>query len=97
MMHQPVDQGRGQCVVHIEEGSPFPEGAIRGDHDRTGFVPGGDYLEQQVGPALVDGQIAQLIEEKGLLLRPGRDPVAWGKVGQVVPCSCSSVPLQKRS
>jgi hypothetical protein len=29
MMHQPVDQGRGQGVVHIEQGAPFPEGSIR--------------------------------------------------------------------
>ena len=26
VMHQPVDQGRGQGVVHIKEGAPFPEG-----------------------------------------------------------------------
>ena len=63
VMHQPVDQGRGQGVVHIQEGSPFPEGSIRGEHDRAGFVPGGDYLEQQIGPALIDRQIAQLIEK----------------------------------
>ena len=29
MMHQPVDQGRGQGVVHIEQDAPFPEGSIR--------------------------------------------------------------------
>jgi len=62
MMHQPIDQGRGQGVVHVEQGAPFPEGSIRGQHDRSGFVTGRHYLEQQVGPTLVDGQIAQLIE-----------------------------------
>jgi hypothetical protein len=30
VMHQPVDQGCCQCVVHIEQGAPFPEGSIRG-------------------------------------------------------------------
>jgi hypothetical protein len=30
VMHQPVDQGRGQGVVHVEQGAPFPEGSIRG-------------------------------------------------------------------
>jgi len=30
VMHQPVDQGRGQGVVHVKEGAPFPEGSIRG-------------------------------------------------------------------
>src|SRR5271157_3681020 len=64
VMHQPVDQGRCQGVVHIKEGAPFPEGSIRGDHDRSDFITGGDNLEQQIGPALVDGQIAQLIEEE---------------------------------
>ena len=63
VMHQPVDQGRCQGVVHIKEFAPFPEGTIRGDHDRSNFITGGDNLEQQIGPALVDGQIAQLIEE----------------------------------
>jgi len=63
-MHQPVDQGRCQGVVHIKEFAPFPEGTIRGDHDRSDFITGGDNLEQQIGPALVDGQIVQLIEEE---------------------------------
>ena len=64
VMHQPVDQGRGQGVVHVKQGAPFPEGSIRGEHDRSGFITGSDHLEQQIGPALVDGQIAQLIEEE---------------------------------
>ncbi len=62
-MHQPVDQGRCQNVVHVKEFAPFPEGTIRGDHDRSNFITGCDNLEQQIGPALVDGKIAQLIEE----------------------------------
>jgi hypothetical protein len=37
---------------------------IRGDHDRSNFITSGDNLEQQIGPALVAGQIAQLIEEE---------------------------------
>ena len=63
-MHQPVDQGRGQGVVHVKQGAPFPERSIRGQHDRSGFITGSDHLEQQIGPALVDRQIAQLIEEE---------------------------------
>src|SRR4051794_18395895 len=64
VMHQPVDQGRGQGVVRVEQGAPFPEGSIRGEHDRSGFITGRNHLEQQVGPALVDRQIAQLIEKE---------------------------------
>ena len=63
-MHQPVDQGRGQGVVHVKDFAPFPEGSIRGDHDRSDFITGGDTLEQLIGSALVDGQIVQLIEEE---------------------------------
>jgi hypothetical protein len=62
-MHQPVDQGRCQGVVHVGEIVSFPEKTIRGDHDRSNFITGGDNLEQQIG-TLVDGQIAQLIEEE---------------------------------
>jgi hypothetical protein len=62
-MHQPVDQGRGQGVVHVKDFAPFPKGSIRGDHDRSHFITGGDNLEQQIGTMLVDGQIAQLIED----------------------------------
>ena len=60
-MYQPIAQGRGQWVIHVDGGAPFPEDSIRGQHDRPGFITGCDHLEQQVGPALVDGQIAQLI------------------------------------
>ena len=63
-MHQPVDQGRCQGVVHVKDFAPFPEGSIRGDHDRSNFITGGDNLEQLIGSALVDGQIVQLIEEE---------------------------------
>jgi hypothetical protein len=63
-MHQPVDQGCGQGVVHIELGAPLPEGSIRSQHDRSDFMTGGDTLEQRMRSALVDGQIVQLIEEE---------------------------------
>jgi hypothetical protein len=64
VMHQPVDQARGQGVAHIEEFASFPEGTIRDDHDRSNFITGCDNLEQQIATTLVDGQIAQLIEEE---------------------------------
>jgi hypothetical protein len=63
-MHQPVDQGRGQGVVHFKEYALFPKGTIRGDHDRSNFITGGENLEQQIGATLVDGQIDQLNEEE---------------------------------
>ncbi len=64
VINQPVDQGRGQGVVHIKEFAPFPEGSVRGNHDRSKLITDGDNLEQQIGATLVDGQIAQLIEDE---------------------------------
>ena len=66
VVHQPIDHGGGQGVVHVEDRAPVPEGAVGADHDRAGFVPGGHDLEQQVRAAFVDRQIAQLIEEQKL-------------------------------
>ena len=63
-MHQPIDQGGRECVVHVENRTPVLEGAVRRDNDRTGFVSGSDDLEQEIGTALVYGQIYQLIQEK---------------------------------
>jgi hypothetical protein len=63
-MHQPVDQGRCQGVVHVKDFAPFPEGSIRGNPDRSNFITAGHTLEQLIGSALVDGQIVQLIEEE---------------------------------
>ena len=55
VMHQPVDHGGGQGVVHVEDRAPVPEGLVRRDDDRAAFIPGGDDLEQQVRTAFVDG------------------------------------------
>jgi hypothetical protein len=63
-MHQPVEQGPYQGVVRVKEFAPFPERSIRGDHDRSHFITGGDNPEQQVGATLADGQIAQLMEDE---------------------------------
>jgi len=87
VMHQPVDQGCGQCVVHIKQGAPFPEGSIRGQDDRSGFITGSNHLEQQVGPALVDRQIAQLIKEENL-----RTNVTLEGVGQEAMGAVASYP-----
>ena len=64
VMHQPVDHGGGQGVVHIEGRAPVPEGSVGRDDDRAGFVPGGDDLEQQVRTSLIDRQIAKFIQQE---------------------------------
>ena len=35
VMHQPVDHGAGQGVVHVEDRAPLPEGLVRRDDDRA--------------------------------------------------------------
>ena len=40
------------------------EGFVGGKYDRTAFVALTDDLEEQVGSALVDGKIANLVEEQ---------------------------------
>jgi hypothetical protein len=66
-----LDYGRSRsikAVARVLSASkslpPFPEGTIRGDHDRSNFITVGGNLEQQIGATLVDGQVAQLIEEE---------------------------------
>jgi hypothetical protein len=55
VVHQPVDHGGGQGVVHVKDRAPIPEGSVGRDDDRATFIPGGDDLEQQVCTAIVDG------------------------------------------
>ncbi len=64
MVHQSVDHGGGQGVVEVEDTPPVSEGAICGDHNRSGLVTGRNDLEQQVSTAFVDRQVAQFVEQK---------------------------------
>jgi hypothetical protein len=86
-MHQPVDKGRGQGVVHVEELAPFLERTICGDHDRSNFITDGDNLEQQIGTTLVDGQIAQLIEEE----KTGTDKTSERFAERPIELSCGQM------
>ena len=58
-MDQPVDEGGSQGGISIQNQSPFFEDAIRRQDERTGFIAGGDDLEQQIGSAFIDGQVTQ--------------------------------------
>ena len=58
VVHQPVDDSRGQGIVDIEEFAPFTEDAVGRDHDRVALVAGGDDLEHQIGAPFVDRQVA---------------------------------------
>ena len=58
------DSGGGDSAIAVEDGSPLFEGFVGGQDDRTAFVALADDLEEQVGSALVDGKIANLVEEQ---------------------------------
>ena len=48
VMHQPIDHGGGEGVVDVEDLAPVAESSVRGQHDRSGLVTGGNDLKQQV-------------------------------------------------
>ena len=63
MVQQAVKQGGGHDVV-AEDGSPVPAAAIGGKDGSALLVTGIDELEEQVGAAGFDGQVADLIDDK---------------------------------
>ena len=63
MVQQAVKQGRGHDVV-AEDGAPVLEAAIGGEHGGAFLVAGIDQLEEQVGAAGFDRQVADLIDDQ---------------------------------
>ena len=59
-----VEEGGGEGGVVVEDGGPVFEGLVGGQDDRAAFVALADDLEEQVGAALVDGQIAQFVDDQ---------------------------------
>src|SRR5258707_6465118 len=58
---EPVDD-RGAQPGSGEGGGPFAEGGVGGDRDGGAFLPLGEYLEQQLGAAPVELEVAQLVQ-----------------------------------
>ena len=54
VVHQPIDRGGGQGVVHVKDFVPVTERAVGGWRDRSGLMAGSDDLEHQVLTAVVD-------------------------------------------
>ena len=61
MVQQTVQQGRSDDVI-AEDGSPVLEAAIGGEHGGAFLVAGVDQLEEQVGPAGFDRQVADFVD-----------------------------------
>ena len=55
MVNEAIDHGRGKGIVVVQQGSPIPEGSIRGNHDGACLIPIEDHLEAELNPLLAHG------------------------------------------
>ena len=63
MMEQAIEKRGGDDRI-AENVSPFREATVRGQDHRALFVAGVHELEEQVGAAGGDGQIADLVDDE---------------------------------
>ena len=68
MMQQPIEDCRGQGAVMVEDRGPLLKSTVGGNDERPLFIAQADHLEEQVGARLVNGEIAEFVEdeERGL-------------------------------
>ena len=64
VVEEAVEDGGGDGGVAVEDGGPLFEGFVGGQDDGAAFVAGADDLEEEVGSALVDGQITDFIKDE---------------------------------
>ena len=64
MVKETIEDGGGDGAIAVEDGRPLFKGFVGGDDDRSAFVALTDDLEEQVGSALIDGQVADLIQNQ---------------------------------
>jgi len=103
MVDKPVDHRCGDDVVG-EDLAPAAEWNVRGDKDRALFVAGGDELEEEVRGIVVEGDVADLVDDEQLVAAkatqflleptgcvPGSSPSLSRKPapGKLVVSSCS--------
>ena len=63
MVEEPVEDSRGDHLV-AEDVAPFGDGLIGGEQDAAALVPAGDELEEDVGAGALEGEIAQLVDQR---------------------------------
>ncbi len=66
VVEEAVEDGGGDGGVAVEDGGPLFEGFVGGEDDGALFVAGADDLEEEVGAALVDGEVADFIQDEEL-------------------------------
>ena len=64
MVKKAVEDGGGNGAVAVEDGGPLLEGFVGGEHDGAALVALADDLEEEVGAALIDGEVADLVKQK---------------------------------
>ena len=64
MVEEAVEDGAGDGAVVVEDAGPLLEGLVGGHDEGTTFVALADDLEEEVGTVLVDGEIANLVQEE---------------------------------
>src|SRR5262249_60367668 len=64
VVHDAIENGGGQRAVIVEDLCPVLVGAVGGNHDRGALVALADDLEQQVCTVLVDGEIAEFVDDE---------------------------------
>src|ERR1700675_1898724 len=64
MVEEAVEDGGGDGGVPVEDGCPLLEGFVGGQDYGSAFVARADDLEEEVGSVLVDGEVADLVEDQ---------------------------------
>ncbi len=64
VVKEAVQHGRGDGAVVIEDRRPLFEGFVGGQDDGAAFIALADGLEEQIGAMLIDGQIADFIQNQ---------------------------------
>ena len=64
MVEDSVQQGAGEGGIVVEDRGPVFESLVGGQHDGTTFVTLADDLKEQVGAVLVDGQVAEFVDDE---------------------------------
>ena len=64
VVEEAVEDGGSEGVVVVEDAGPLFEWLVGGEQYGTALVASADDLEEEVGALLVDGQIAEFVEDE---------------------------------
>jgi len=64
VMQQPIQEGRRQGAVMVEERGPRLASAVRGEHERPVCIAPPDDVEEEVGASRVNGERASRVEDE---------------------------------